>query len=374
MVIAAAWVSPPCRLLLDDIAALHHAVLVIRDRWRRAGCFLSALTTNLGTSPKMTSVSRINVRLAFNSVQVLLATGSANVQQLKHHLSRTLSSAADQLRVVRKGALLKDSAMLADGDSVTAHFPSRGGSTCVESPISPHSPFTHVPDGPRFFSSGDFSAPHDTFSDCDVTCDPSDFDEDADDFDVGAISCLGAHVGSMKTLRRLQSSAPKSSAKLFGNRSNLMSSDYAELALGFMPPKLRAKAVKTSLASREEQAAASFQGALEPGQHRGVVESAAGKNFRVRSLLDNRVRDCRIKGLLKRHVQINCVVVFEPSLKFGDDDHGDIVWRHFDKEVEQLQADGLLPEPDVLWPKPAVVDNNAAPASSRKAKSSSRAA
>ena len=75
----------------------------------------------------------------------------------------------------------------------------------------------------------------------------SDNDEDAE---FGMLECLSAHVGSMKTLRRLQSSAPKSSAKLFGNRSNLLSSGYAELALGFTPPKLRAKAVKASFLRR----------------------------------------------------------------------------------------------------------------------------
>ena len=299
-----------------------------------------------------TSVSRINVRLTFNSVQVLLASPSPTVQQLKRHLTRTVTSASDQLRVVRKGALLKDSATLADGDTVSALFPCSGGSACVDAPISPHSPFT-----PGCFD----------YSDC---------DENAD-FGVPDHLC-----GSMKTLRRLQSSAPRSSAKLFGNRSNLLSSDYADLVLGFTPPKLRAKAVKASPSAREEQAAADFQGELEAGQHRGVVQGAAGKNFRVRSLLDNRVRDCRIKGLLKRHVQINSVVVFEPSVKFGDDDHGDIVWRHFEKEVEQLQEKGLLPESDVLWPKPAAAQPAAvassvvfvAAAASRKGKPSSRAA
>ena len=336
--------------------SVSRAGLVTREWW--LAIFLSVLTLTVRQlSLQMTSAtsfSRINVRLAFNSFQVLLATPSPTVQQLKHHLARTVTSASDQLHVVRKGALLRDSATLADGDTVAALFPCSGGSACVDTPIAPHSPFT-----PGCF-------------------DYSDHDENAD---FGLPDHLSAHVGSMKTLRRLQASAPKSSAKLFGNRSNLLSSDYAELALGFTPPKLRAKAAKASPSAREEQATADFQGELEGGQHRGVVEGAAGKNFRVRSLLDNRVRDCRIKGLLKRHIQINSVVVFEPSVKFGDDDHGDIVWRHFEKEVEQLQEKGLLPESDVLWPKPTAaqpaVSANVvfvAAVASRKGKPSSTAA
>jgi translation initiation factor IF-1 len=295
-----------------------------------------------------TSFSRITVRTAFNSVQVLLEAPSATVQQLKHQLARTFSSASDQLRVVRRGALLKDCTRLADGDAVAALFPCIGGSACVESPVAPGSPFFGF----------------DTHSDRDES-------DGLDELDG-----LSAHVGSMKALRRLQSSAPKSSVKLFGNRSNLLSSDYADLALGFTPPKLRSKAAKTSATTREEQAAAEFEGALPAGLHRGVVELAAGKNFRVRSLLDNRVRDCRIKGLLKRHVQVNSVVVFEPSLKFSDDEHGDIVWRHFDKEVDKLQELGLLPERDVLWPKPAAAlpVAAAAAATSRKVKAACRAA
>jgi translation initiation factor IF-1 len=171
----------------------------------------------------------------------------------------------------------------------------------------------------------------------------------------------------MKTLRRLQSSAPRSSCKLFGHRSNLLSSDYADLVLGFLPPKLRAKAAKTSIALKLEQDAAEFQGELAIGQHRGVVQSAAGKNFRVRSLLDNRLRDCRIKGHLKRHIQINSVVVFEPSVKFcDDDDHGNIVWRYFEKEVEKLQDAGLLPESNVLWPNTS--DGRAIAPSARRVK------
>jgi translation initiation factor IF-1 len=308
--------------------------------------------------PAATSVSRVNVRLAFNSVQVLLATPSATVQQLKHHLARTLScpsSASDQLRVVRKGSLLKDSALLADGDAVSVLFPCVGGSACVDSPLSPLSSLS----SPLAFYTPPLS-PIVDFGD-------SDFEDDED-----AAACLGSQVGCMKTLRRLQSSAPKSSSKLFGNRSNLLSSDYADLVLGFVPPKLRAKAAKTSLAVKQEQAAAEFQGELAVGQHRGVVESAAGKNFRVRSLLDNRLRDCRIKGVLKRHIQINSVVVFEPSVKFCDDEHGDIVWRYFEKEIEQLQGDGLLPESDVLWPKTSA--DAARPARSLKATPASKAA
>jgi translation initiation factor IF-1 len=321
---------------------------VIGDSTRRlfecAGCRSRSRSHKMTSA---TSFSRITVRTAFNSVQVLLEAPSATVQQLKHHLARTFSSASDQLRVVRKGALLKDSALLADGDAVAAVFACRGGSACVESPVSPCSPFFG-------------------FDYCDH--DESD--------GSGELDGLSAHVGSMKTLRRLQSSAPKSSVKLFGNRSNLLSSDYADLALGFTPPKLRSKAAKTSATTREEQAAADFEGALPAGLHRGVVELAAGKNFRVRSLLDNRVRDCRIKGLLKRHVQVNSVVVFEPSLKFSDDEHGDIVWRHFDREVEKLQELGLLPESDVLWPKPAAAQSvaAAAAATSRKVKTACRAA
>ena len=99
----------------------------------------------------------------------------------------------------------------------------------------------------------------------------------------------------------------------------------------------------------------------------------------MRSLLDNCTRDCRIKGQLKRHIQINSVVVFEPSVKFGDDAHGDIVWRYFEKEVAQLQDKGFLPQSDVLWPKVSRADScaAAAPAASKtfqKVKSASQAA
>ena len=291
------------------------------------GCtfFAALLNAQRHQSQKMTSVSQINVRIASDRMQVQLATPSPTVQQLKRHLASALSPASNELRVVRKGALLKDSAVLADGDSVTALFSCRGGSACVDSPLTPHTPI----------SQSQF-----------------DFSDGDDDADFASLDCLGTHVASMKTLHRLQSSAPKSSAKLFGNRSNLLSSDYADLVLGFTPPKLSAKAAKSSAAARDEQAAAEFQGELAAGQHWGVVEAASGKNFRVRSLLDNRVRACRIKGLLKRHIQINSVVVFEPSIKFGDDDHGDILWRYFEQEIERLQDKGLLPQSDVLWPKP----------------------
>jgi molybdopterin converting factor small subunit len=178
--------------------------------------------------PAATSVSRVNVRLAFNSVQVLLATPSATVQQLKHHLARTLScpsSASDQLRVVRKGSLLKDNTLLADGDAVSVLFPCVGGSACVDSPLSPLSSLS----SPLAFYTPPLS-PIVDFGD-------SDFEDDED-----AAACLGSQVGCMKTLRRLQSSRPKSSSKLFSNRSNLLSSDYADIVLGFVPPKLRAKA------------------------------------------------------------------------------------------------------------------------------------
>jgi initiation factor 1A len=307
------------------------------------------------------SISRINVRLAFNSTQVLLATHSATVQQLKHHLACSFSGFSStshgQLRVVRKGSLLKDSTELADGDAVSVLVPCIGGSTCVDSLLSHrNSDFLVHASGESHIDS-DFAF-------------HSDSCEDEDDSE----HLLGIRVGSMKTLRRLQSSAPKSSCKLFGNRSNLLSSDYADLVLGFVPPKLRAKAAKTSVAVKEEQVEAEFQGELAIGQHRGVVESAAGKNFRVRSLLDNRLRDCRIKGHLKRHIQINSVVVFEPSVKFCDDDHGDIVWRYFEKEVEKLQNTGLLPESDVLWPKTSDARAIAPAARNANAKPTSKAA
>jgi translation initiation factor IF-1 len=274
-----------------------------------------------------TSVSLINVRLAFNTVQVLLNSPSPTVHQLKRHIAPTFSSTPDQLRVVRMGTILKDSAVLADGEIVAALCTCIGGSACMETALSLHTP---------------------------VSCSHVDFSESDDEADPGSPDLLSVHIASMKTLRRLQSSAPKSSSKLFSNRSNLLSSDYADIVLGFTPPKLTAKAAKVSCASRQEQAASEFQDDLAPEQHRGVVECAAGKNFQVRSLLDNRVRNCRIKGLLKRHIQVNSVVVFEPSVKFGDDDHGDILWRYFDKEIELLQLKGLLPEASVLWPKPAV--------------------
>ena len=175
----------------------------------------------------MPAATSVFIRLAFNSVQVLLATPSATVQQLKHHLARTLScpsSASDQLRVVRKGSLLKDSALLADGDAVSVLFPCVGGSACVDSPLSPLAFYDRaLCDTPPLSPIVDFG--------------DSDFEDDED-----AAACLGSQVGCMKTLRRLQSSRPKSSSKLFSNCSNLLSSDYADIVLGFVPPKLRAKA------------------------------------------------------------------------------------------------------------------------------------
>jgi translation initiation factor IF-1 len=281
-----------------------------------------------------TSFSRVNVRLAFESAQVLLTSPAATVCQLKLQLAHAHVGSfppSEQLRVVRKGSLLKDSTVLADGDSVSVLFPCVGGSTCVHSLVTSHIPLT---------LRGDH---HD-----------SPFCEEDEESD--ACLGLGSRVRCMKTLRRLQSSEPKSSSKLFGNRSNLLLSDYADLMLGFVPPKLRAKVAKTSLEVKQELSADEFQGELAVGQHRGVVESAAGKNFRVRSLLDNRLRNCRKKGHLKRHIQINSVVVFEPAAKFCDDEHGDIVWRYFEKEVEQLQGDGLLPESHVLWPNSSAAD------------------
>jgi len=295
----------------------------------------------------MTSASHISVRLASSFTQVHLATPSATVLQLKRHLATTVSSATNELRVVRKGALLKDSTVLADGDCVTVLFSCMGGSACIESPLSPLTPL----------------AP--------AQLNPSESDDDAD---FASLDCLSSHVASMKTLRRLQSSAPRFSSKLFGNRSNLLSSDYADLVLGFTPPKLSAKAAKSSASARDEQAAAEFQGTLAAGQHWGVVEAAAGKNFRVRSLLDNRVRACRIKGLLQRHIQISSVVVFEPSVKYGDDDHGDILWRYFEQEVERLQDKGLLPQSDVLWPKTTPAQSHATCSAPRKFKQGLKAA
>jgi initiation factor 1A len=327
-----------------------------------------------------TTISRINVRLASHSVQILLASPSATVQQLKHHLANKFSfTSGGQLRVVRRGSLLKDSTALADGDAVSVTFPCLGGSgsTCLDfssSLCKPEFP-VHAMGNPQSADSFEpierdcDSAFESMERDCDSAFEPIERDCDSDEEDD---DCIGIQVGSMKTLRRLQSSAPKSSCKLYGNRSNLLSSDYADLVLGFVPPKLRAKAAKTSVAVKEEQAAAEFQGELAVGQHRGVVESAAGKNFRVRSLLDDRLRDCRIKGHLKRHIQINSIVVFEPSVKFCDDDHGDILWRYFEKEVERLQEKGLLPESDVLWPK--ISDARAIAPAARHSKPTSKAA
>ena len=78
-------------------------------------------------------------------------------------------------------------------------------------------------------------------------CTGSDFEfhSDSCDYEDDSGSCLDIRVGSMKALRRLQSSAPRSSRKLFGHRSNILSfEEYAYDVLGFLPPKLRAKAAK----------------------------------------------------------------------------------------------------------------------------------
>ena len=201
-----------------------------------------------------TLLSRINVRLAFNhSLQVPLATPFPTVHDLKQHLAPTISSSTSHhLRVLRHGTLLKDSSFLADGDTVSAIFSCSGGSACVDSPLSPHTQFTE-----QFRN--------------------HDYDDDAE----SSVYSLNSHVGNMKALRRLQCSAPKSASKLFGNRSSLMTSDYADLVLGFTPPKLTAKAAKKSATSTEEQAAGEFQGELAAGQHRGMYAIAAAQHNRT---------------------------------------------------------------------------------------------
>jgi hypothetical protein len=224
-------------------------VVVVREIFE--GVWNAAGTMSPINMTTATLLSRINVRLSFNhSLQVPLPTLSPTVHDLKQHLAPTVSPSASQhLRILRKGAILKDSTTLAHGDTVCAIFSCSGGSACVDSPLEPHTPLAE-----QFRN--------------------HEYDDDAE----SSVYSLNSHVGNMKALRRLQCSAPKSASKLFGNRSSLMTSDYADLVLGFTPPKLTAKAAKKSAAATEEQAAGEFQGELAAGQHRGMHAIAAAQH------------------------------------------------------------------------------------------------
>jgi hypothetical protein len=227
-------------------------VVVVMDIFE--GVWDAAGTMSPISMTTATLLSRINVRLSFNnSLQVPLPTPFPTVHDLKQHLAPTVSpSASHHLRILRNGSLLKDGTTLAHGDTVSAIFSCSGGSTCVDSPLEPHTPLAEQ------FRNHEY-----------------DDDDDAESSECS----LNYHVGNMKALRRLQCSAPKSASKLFGNRSSLMTSDYADLVLGFTPSKLGAKAAKKSAAAIEEQAAGDFQGQLAAGQLRGMYANTTKHQY-----------------------------------------------------------------------------------------------
>ncbi len=75
----------------------------------------------------------------------------------------------------------------------------------------------------------------------------------------------------------------------------------------------------------------------------GILEQRLGASKSRVRCLDGKTRICRIPGRLKRTLWVreNDVVLVEPWEQMGDE-RGDIIFKYYKNQVEQLKIKGLL--------------------------------